>query len=375
MAQRRQQWSQTYTLGRPSAFGSAHKIWQHNRRYTRPQVQSYLQTTDDYTRFRRSAPVKYNRGTYARRPREHGQADLMSMMPFARYNANHSWVLCLVDTFSKFLWLRALKDKRTGTVIDGMRDIFRESGQFQRIVVDAGTEFTSQQFGQFMREVGTELTFASPHAVFAERAIGTVKPIIGRYLQRNEILRFYDVLQDVARTYNTRVHRAIQMSPADAEREENWRHVRVALDLYYREQENDRSKKVEFKPGTLVRLERDRNVFQRRAIYPSYTVDIYRVAEVIPHHRRNMYVVEDLNGNRVSKRFYAEQMVEVNLRQFKIRKVHRHRDRVGARGAREVLVEWSGLPASMASYVPLNKLNDYTREHRVGLTNLSRQRR
>ena len=39
-------------------------------------------------------------------------ADLMDMVKFSKYNDGYSYVLVVIDVFSKYVWLRKLKDKK-----------------------------------------------------------------------------------------------------------------------------------------------------------------------------------------------------------------------------------------------------------------------
>ena len=43
-------------------------------------------------------------------------ADLMDVVKFSKYNDGFAYVLVVIDVFSKYLWLRKLKDKKGDSV-------------------------------------------------------------------------------------------------------------------------------------------------------------------------------------------------------------------------------------------------------------------
>ncbi len=232
------------------------------------------------------------------------------------------------------------------------------------------------QCAALLQRLGIERTVVK-HAKFAERVIGSIKTIEGKFLTYTESMNYIDSLDLIVQTYNTREHRAIKMTPEQAEREENARSVRFALSLYYRKQENSHrhsEKKPRYPVGTHVRIERPANIFQRRNLYPSMTTEIFVVKRVILHHRRHMYCLATLKGVELAARYYEEQLVRAELEKYKIQRVHRGRQRINPRGEREVLVSFQGLPSpEMDQYVPVNKLSEYVKARNVGLDDISKQ--
>jgi len=65
-------------------------------------------------------------------------ADLMDMVKFAKYNDGYSYVLVVIDVFSRYLWLRPLKDKKGRSVAREMEYIFLEGRAPDRIRTDKG---------------------------------------------------------------------------------------------------------------------------------------------------------------------------------------------------------------------------------------------
>jgi hypothetical protein len=52
--------------------------------------------------------------------------DLMDMTKFSKYNCGYNFILVAIDIFSKYVWLRPLKDKRGESVMKALKNIFAE---------------------------------------------------------------------------------------------------------------------------------------------------------------------------------------------------------------------------------------------------------
>jgi hypothetical protein len=53
-------------------------------------------------------------------------ADLMDLVKFAKYNDGYRYILVVIDVFSKYLWLRKLKDNKGESVAKAFETIFKE---------------------------------------------------------------------------------------------------------------------------------------------------------------------------------------------------------------------------------------------------------
>jgi hypothetical protein len=52
--------------------------------------------------------------------------DLMDMTKFAKYNNGYNFILVVIDIFSKYVWLRPLKDKKGESVSKALKDVLAE---------------------------------------------------------------------------------------------------------------------------------------------------------------------------------------------------------------------------------------------------------
>ena len=55
-------------------------------------------------------------------------ADLTDMQLLSKFNTRTRFLLCVIDTFSKYAWVVSLKDKNGITITDAFHNILDESG-------------------------------------------------------------------------------------------------------------------------------------------------------------------------------------------------------------------------------------------------------
>jgi hypothetical protein len=70
--------------------------------------------------------------------------DLMDMTQFSKYNRGYNFILVAINIFSKYVWMRPLKDKRCESVMKALKNISAEGRSSCRIRTDKGQEFRSR---------------------------------------------------------------------------------------------------------------------------------------------------------------------------------------------------------------------------------------
>lgn len=74
--------------------------------------------------------------------------------PFVRSKNGNTHILTIVDAFTKYVFIRAVKDVKTKTTVKVLEKIFYDFGVPARIVSDRGTSFTSAAFQTFAKTLG-----------------------------------------------------------------------------------------------------------------------------------------------------------------------------------------------------------------------------
>ena len=83
-------------------------------------------------------------------------ADLVEMQKFSKFNKGIKYLLMVIDVFSKYGWIRGLKNKKTETVSKAFDDIL--SGRKPKMLwTDKGSEFISKHFKDFLKSKGIKL--------------------------------------------------------------------------------------------------------------------------------------------------------------------------------------------------------------------------
>ncbi|XP_029648387.1 uncharacterized protein K02A2.6-like [Octopus sinensis] len=95
------------------------------------------------------------------------------------FTEGQEWYLIMVCYYSKFPFVRKVKDLRAKTITTVARGLLAEQGIPEQIICDNGTQFTSQEFKKLADEYGFNITTSSPHYPkghgFIERQVQTVK--------------------------------------------------------------------------------------------------------------------------------------------------------------------------------------------------------
>ena len=81
-------------------------------------------------------------------------ADLVEMQQFSKWNKGIKYPLMVIDVFSKYGWIRGLKDKKTETVSKAFDDIFKSKRKPRMLWTDKGSEFISKHFKDFLKREG-----------------------------------------------------------------------------------------------------------------------------------------------------------------------------------------------------------------------------
>lgn len=92
--------------------------------------------------------------------------------PFVRSKKGNSYILGIIDGFSKFIFIKAVKDVKTKTTIKVLQDIFDVIGSPKIIISDRGTSFTSAAFKNYARSIGAKHIL---NAVATPRANGQIE--------------------------------------------------------------------------------------------------------------------------------------------------------------------------------------------------------
>ena len=74
-------------------------------------------------------------------------ADLVEMQKSSKWNKGIKYLLMVIDVFSKYAWIKPLKDKKAESMSKAFDEIFKKSKRKSSMLwTDKGSEFISKHF-------------------------------------------------------------------------------------------------------------------------------------------------------------------------------------------------------------------------------------
>ena len=310
-----------YTNPRIGLSGNVNRLFQQARNYDsdilKSQVQSYLWKKPSYQLLK---PRKYK---FAKEKLRVSGIDSIHTADLAdvagkdkfisRANGGIAYLLILLDTFSKYLWVIPLKSKTGKSLAEAFQQIYQFSKRRPRkLWVDEGTEFYNREVRQVLNNYNIELySVISPiKAGLAERAVRTIKTQLYRYLMEETTYRYIDVLQDLVDGYNNTKHRTTGYAPSLVRP----RHTEEILDkinprLTQQPFNKASTQRPIYKIGDLVRVQIHDRLFQK-AYWGTFSDTLYVVDNVFQNRFPLRYSLKRHDNNLLLEGvFYAQQLI------------------------------------------------------------------
>ena len=145
-------------------------------------------------------------------------ADLVEMQKFSKWNKGVKYLLMVIDVFSRYGWIRVLKDKKTETVSKAFEDIFKSKRKPRMLWTDKGSEFISKHFKDFLKREGIGIYHAENEekSSVVERWNKTIKTNMWKMFTVNNNTVYFDKIDKLVNDYNNARHSSIKMFPVEA---------------------------------------------------------------------------------------------------------------------------------------------------------------
>lgn len=160
-------------------------------------------------------PAGFLQSTTVKEPGEMLGLDLMG--PFPRSKKGNSYLLVIVDYYTKWVELFSLKDSKTPKIVSILiQDIFTRWGTPQHLLSDRGPQFTSQLLSEVCKTWGViqKLTTSyHPQTNLTERVNRTLKTMIASFVGNNHQL-WDQWLPEFRFAINTAKHDTTGFTPA-----------------------------------------------------------------------------------------------------------------------------------------------------------------
>lgn len=303
-------------LKSPYLYATPGKLYKRLRRENVSQrdITDYLQNQDSYTlhfpvikNFKRNQYRVFNID-------ELWEIDLCDMKHIKKVNNDHSFILTVIDVFSKYAFARPLKTKSARDVTNAFSSILKTSGRIPEIVQsDNGKEFRNSSFSNLLLSNNIKQYFSynpTLKCAVVERFNRTLKQLMYKYFTHRNTKRYINVLQDLLNVYNNTVHSTIKMKPADV----TDHHISI-LNKIYKKRHDKLLSEIKTKPkllkkNDLVRVAKPKAHFDR-GFEQRWTEEKFHVDTVIKKTPYYLYTLRDFKNTPITGRFYAKQLQKV----------------------------------------------------------------
>ena len=238
------------------------------------------------------------RKLYARFKGNIWAADLAEMDSLSSKNKNVKYLLCAIDVFTKYAWVKHLKIKKGKTVLNAFIKIVNESNcQPNKLWVDQGRKFYNKLMQEWLdiNDILTYSTHNGSKSAIAERIIKTLKSEIYKKMTANNSKSYFPYLNKLVDQYNNTDHHSIRKKAINAN--------------YSASTENIESnfKAPKFKLNDRVRTTKYKNIFSK-----GYTEKWSREIFIIDSALKTnpwTYKVKDLDREKIIGSFYGKELL------------------------------------------------------------------
>lgn len=262
------------------------------------------------------------------------EVDLADMSKYSKENNKNTFLLMVIDIFSKYLYVVPIKSKNAENVTNAMEKVFKQAKTSpKKIHSDRGTEFYNSKFKKLLDKYNVKLysTYSEKKAAIVERVIRTLKTTMWKYFSFNGNFKYMDILDKLVSEYNCRKHRTIKMAP----KEVNKSNEQMLLNTVY----NYRivyTQKPKFKINDYVRISKYKGIFDKGYI-KNWSFEIFQITKIqntIPV----TYLLRDYENLPIAGGFYQYELQKVsNPDIYLVEKILKKKNG-------KVLVKWAGFP-------------------------------
>ena len=341
------------TPGHPTAYSAPKQVYEYfDKKIPYQRVREILDHLDVYSLHREYKQPKVYNPYYSYQRRTDFQMDLIDIASLKRTNRGVTFLLVIIDVFSRKIWVVPLK-RKTGTEVKealsawiaGLEAEAEDAtlSPSMRVLHDSGREFLNQHVKQLFAQKGIRQNYTTNihKAAIAERVNKSLQILIYKYLTDAGETRYLAALPELVSTYNSRKHRSLgKFSPNEADLKENEEEVRNIHKERYDKINAKRKAKAKYKVGDRVRVKTLSSSISssRRAYVQQFHGEMYEIVEVKTRMPIPMYTLKSLDkGDVIEGGFYGNEITPVRGDLFKIEKILRRR---GRGRNRQLLVRW-----------------------------------
>ena len=301
-------------LRHPASFSSPYTLFratkQKNPNILYKDVQSWLETQPVYTKYRRIKVKHPHCKVLSRGLRYQYQADLVNYSALRRDNHSFTFLLTIIDIFSRFALAIPIKSKKSPHVAAVLEKAFKVMKPPRKLQTDMGNEFYNSHIKRVLNRYRVHhfSTDQPLKAQIVERFNRTLREMLKQSMTYRKSLDYISLLSDFLYGYNARPHTAyLPFAP----REVNKNNEAQVHELQYGEYLRQQKAKHKYSIGYHVRKAINKEAFSKSYKFKNFSEKLYEIIDTV-HTRPPMYHLKDLRtGNVLDGAVYQEQIQRV----------------------------------------------------------------
>ena len=326
----------------PASFGGIKKLATALPTVDQKKIKSFLNQQWTYSLHK---PIKRKfpwRKYVARGVNEQWQADLVEMQPYSRINQGYRYILCVIDVFSRYAYVRPIKSKSGPDVAEALEDIFRDTQNTPKYLqTDQGKEFYNQHVQSMLQRYNVELfsVYSDKKAAIVERFQRTLQERMYRAFTHQGNYRWMELLPQLIDSYNNSYHRSIKTTPASVSKKNE---TDVWMNQYSSSVKKS-TKLPKFRVGDVVRIPKRKTIFSKGYI-EKWTDEEFTIRDINTKYSPHLYTLADsTTGEAIRGSFYEQELQLVNnpTKLYRIEKILRTKTDPKT-NIKHALVKWKG---------------------------------
>lgn len=339
-----------YTPKEPGSYSGIHTL-QRVTGYKPDKIKTWISTQDTYTLHKPVRRKFQRRKVIVPGVNYQWAADLVDMASLKDENDNITFLLTVIDVFSKKAACQPLLRKTGACVKKAMKTILDAANIAPRkLQTDKGSEFYNKEVQALLKEHGIKMFSTENDEIKSsviERFNRTLKSRMYKYFTAENTQRYLDVLPDLVDSYNNTYHTSIKMSPNQVNKD-NEHAVRKNLygkSPYALHQVHNQQPKL--KIGDSVRISKTSRVF-KKGYLPNWSEEIFTISSVRLT-KPITYHIQEENGDEIKGSFYENELQKTQ--RDRVFQIEYELDKRLFKGKPQTLVKWKGYPDSYNQWI------------------------
>ena len=261
------------------------------------------------------------------------QADLIDMQKFKRENNGCSFILTVIDVFSKISWTYGIKSKTGTNVAAALKKVLAGKNFYNASVKSILEKYHITHFSTENDDI---------KAAIVERFNRTLQSKLHRWFTKSKSHRWIDILDDLTESYNNSYHQSIRMKPVDVNQKNS---EDVWLNIYGNLQHDH--KQANLKINDPVRISKFKHVFSK-GYDKNWSSEIFFIDKV---HQTSpvTYSIRDQMNEKIVGSYYKYELQKVSLPDtFEIEEILKTRK---IQGKVQYLVKYKGYPMKFNEWI------------------------